>query len=217
MKRACVLFLAAMAVLLMGTTAMAKPGEIGGDVTEAVAISGPGLSRPVGLDQAAVTSYMDLSNVFDPYTRMHVRPSSVALGPRFALLFTMTCTGPAGLKTASIQQDLYPYASFKGQPQVWTFTPSAQRTCGQFVSVAPGWNAARRGLFDTLTTAGLPVTAPVSAQINIPGRLPVAEPERFWPVFGVAAGLMTLLLVSTLVGSPRRRVRSPADQGLRRT
>jgi hypothetical protein len=194
-------------VLLTGTTAMAKPGEIGGDVTETAAISGPGLSSPVGLDQAAVTSYVDLSHLFDPYTRMHVRPSSVALGPRFALLFTMTCTGPNGLETASIHQDVYLYASFKGQSLVWTFTPPAQRTCSQFVSVAPGWNAARRGLFDTLTTAGLPVAAPVSAPIDVPGHLPVAQPQPFWPVFAVAAVLMTLLLVGVLVGRPRRRTR----------
>jgi hypothetical protein len=207
MKRACVLLLGVLAVVLMGTAAMAKPGEMGGDVTEAAAISGPGLSRPVGLDQTALTTYLDLSNLFDPYTRMHVRPSSVALGPRFALLLTMTCTGPSGLETASIHQDLYPYASFKGQSQVWTFTPAAQRTCSEFVSVAPGWNASRRGLFDALTMAGLPVGAPVSAPNDVPGRLPVAQPQRFWPVFAVAAVLMTLLLVGVLVGRPRRRAR----------
>lgn len=203
MRRALgVLFAAGLAVIAIGGMAQAKPG-FGEDVTETVAISGPGLSGPIGLDKATVSTYLDLSNVFDSGSRMHVRPSAVTLGPRFDLLLTMACNSASGL--TSVHQDLYPYASFRGQPQVWTFTPGGQKTCSEFVTVAGGWNATRRGMFDSLVVSGLPRTAPVSASVSAPVQSPIAQPDRFWPLVWTIVGLMTLVLIGVVLGRPRRK------------
>jgi hypothetical protein len=205
MKRVfAVLFVAGVAVMTVDSMAQAKPGE-GGDITESAAISGPGLSGPVGLDKANANTYLDLSRLFEPDTRMHVRPTAVALGPRFDLLLTMACTGASGTGVASIHQDLYPYASFRGQPQVWTFTPSGQEACSTYLTVAGGWNAARRGLFDALVAAGLPPTAP--APVSAPVPSPIGQPDPFWPVAWTIAGLAILVLIGVVLGRPRRRAR----------
>jgi hypothetical protein len=162
----------------------------------------------VTLDRAASTTYEDLSNVFSPTARMHLRPGAVNLGPRFSLLFTLACTDPAGIDTVSIHQDLYPYASYREQPQVWTYTPAGQGAfCRTADQLAAGWNATRRGLFDTLAAAGLPSTAPVTAPLPVPVSVPAPAPYPFWPVVWLVAAFLTLLLVAVVTGRPRRKAR----------
>jgi hypothetical protein len=192
----------AVMILSMAKPASAKPGEIeSGYVTSSLAITGPGLTGAVALDQGATQTYADLSNMFNPGSRMHVRPSSVGLGPRFDALLTLACVTPSGTyATVSIRQELYPYATFSGHPLVWTNTPKDQVACQGFV--VAGWNAARRGLFQTLAEAGLPLTAPapVQAPVSDPSRLPGPQPDQFWRVFGVASALLTLLLITVVLG-----------------
>lgn len=166
MRRASLLLMGAVMILSMARPASAKPGEIeSGYVTSSLAISGPGLTGAVALDQAATQTYSDVSNMFNPGSRMHVRPSSVALGPRYDALLTLACVTPSGAyATVSIRQELYPYATFNGHPLVWTNTPRDQVACQG--AVVSGWNAARRGLFQTLVEAGLPPTVPVQAPVS---------------------------------------------------
>jgi len=133
---------------------------------ECVSIRGPGGAVWL-LSGAQAAAYGDLSNTFDLTSRMTGRPVSVALGPRYEVLYGLTCSLPnGGTNTVSIHQVLYPYAWFRSLAQVWTFTPPGQPACGTAQAPATGWVASRGGLFDVLKTAGLPEAPPAAAPVR---------------------------------------------------
>jgi hypothetical protein len=202
MRRALLLLLVTGVVLGLAGPAQAKgPGETGEVLDESVAIKGPGGSA--GLSGSSAMDYADLSNIFNPTSRMSGRPL-VALGPRYDVTYSVTCEVPGGgTETVSINQALYPYARFGSLAQVWTFTPAGQPGCGFLQAPAAGWVASRRGLLEVLTAAGLPASAPVAA----PGR-PLSAPHgELSPVWFIlaAGGLLTLLFAAAGAGRARAR------------
>src|SRR5438128_6600121 len=162
MRRGFLLLFVTSCTLWMAGTALAKGAE-GGVTAESVSIAGPGASARLSGDQAS--AYGDLSNAFNPDSRMAAEPVSVTLGPRYDVVYSITCNLPSGgSQTVAIHQSLYPYARFRSLAQVWTFTPAGQPSCGWLQAPAVGWVASRRGLFDILTTAGLPDAPPAPVQ-----------------------------------------------------
>src|SRR5207249_11149953 len=113
------------------------------------------------LTGTSAAAYGDLSNVFDPSSRMASRPVNVALGPRYDVVYSLTCDLPAGgSKTVAIHQSLYPYPRYRWLAQVWTFTAAGPPACGWVLSPAAGWVASRRGLCGVLRAGRLPPGAP---------------------------------------------------------
>lgn len=205
MRRALLLLFVASCTLWVAGTALAKGAE-GGVTAESVSITGPGGSARLSGDQA--TAYGDLSNAFAPESRMRGEPVNVTLGPRYDVVYSITCELPAGgSQTVAIHQSLYPYAQFRSMAQVWTFTPAGQPGCGWVQSPAVGWVASRRGLFDILTTAGLPEAPPAQAPAQ-PLTPLQGGPSFAWYALLTVGGLLTLLLVSALT---RRRARARAS------
>lgn len=204
MRRAVFLLFVLSSTLSVAGTALAKGAE-GGVTAESVSITGPGGSARLSGDQAS--AYGDLSNAFAPESRMKGEPVNVTLGPRYDVVYSITCELPAGgSQTVAIHQSLYPYARFRSLAQMWTFTPPGQPGCGWVQPPAVGWVASRRGLFDILTTAGLPEAplAPAPAQ----PLTPLGGPSFAWYALFMVGGLLTLLLVSALT---RRRARARAS------
>ncbi len=206
MRRALLLLFVAACTLWVSGTAQAKgPGEDGGVTAESVSIKGPG--GAARLSGGSAQAYGDLSNTFNPESRMSGRPVYVSLGPRYDVVYSLTCNLPGGgTKTVSIHQSLYPYARFRSLAQVWTFTPSGQPGCGWVQGPAAGWVASRRGLFDVLTAAGLPEAPPAAAPAQPLAPLRAGPSAAWYAVVGIG-GLLTLLLVAVLT---RRRARARA-------
>ena len=205
MRRGLLLLCVLGSALWVAGPAQAKGAE-GGVTAESVSITGPvGSAR---LSGSSASAYGDLSNIFDPSSRMIGRPINVALGPRYDVVYSLTCDLPAGgSKTVAIHQSLYPYARYRSLPQVWTFTAAGEPACGWVLAPAAGWVASRRGLFDVLTAAGLPVAPPAAAPAQ-PLAPPRAGPSAAWYALVGVGGLLTLLLVAVLT---RRRARARAS------
>jgi len=134
------------------------------------------------------------------------RPVDVTLGPRYDVVYSITCVLPAGgNKTVALHQSLYPYAQFRSLAQVWTFTPAGQPSCGWLQSPAAGWVASRQGLFDLLTAAGLPDAPPAPG----PAQPPLNSGPNFaWYALVILGGLLMLTLAAAVT---RRRVRARAS------
>jgi hypothetical protein len=81
------------------------------------------------------------------------------------------------------------------------------QACGYVGSVAAGWNAARRGLFDTLASSGLPRTAPLLPPVEAPARIPAPQPGPFWPMLVLAAALTAMLVAAVMTRRPRGKER----------
>jgi len=199
------LFLASCTLWVAGTAHAKGPGEEGGVTAESVSITGLGGSARLSGSSAA--AYGDLSNAFNPESRMTGEPVNVTLGPRYDVVYSITCKLPSGgTQTVAIHQSLYPYARFRSLAQVWTFTPTGQPGCGWLQAPAVGWVASRRGLFDILTAAGLseapPAPAPAQPLTPLQGGRSFA-----WYALGTVGGLLTLLLISAVT---RRRARARA-------
>jgi len=189
----------------MAGPAQAKGAE-GGVTAESVSITGPAGS--VRFSGTSAAAYGDLSNTFNPSSRMTGRPFDVALGPRYDVAYSLTCDLPGGgSKTVAIHQSLYPYARFRSLAQVWTFTAAGQPACGWVEGPAAGWVASRRGLFDVLTAAGLPEAPPAAAPAQPLAPLRAGPSAAWYAVVGIG-GLLTLLLVAVLT---RRRARARAS------
>jgi hypothetical protein len=204
-RRALLLLCVLGSALCVAGSAQAKGVE--GDVTaESVSIIGSGVSvRLTGQDAA---SYGDLSNTFNPSSRMTDQPANVDLGPRYEVAYWITCQVPNGQSAfVVINQSLFPYARYRSLAQVWSFTPPGQPSCGSLQAPAAGWVASRRSLFDVLITAGLPAAPPaaIPAQPLAPLR---AGPSAAWYAVVGIGGLLTLLLVAVLT---RRRARARAS------
>jgi len=182
--------------------ASAKGAE-GGVTAESVSITGPGLFLRLTGEDAA--SYGYLSNTFNSNSRMTGRPVSVDLGPRYEVAYWITCETPDGISQfVVINQSLFPYARYRSLAQVWTLTLPSQPSCGGVQAPAVGWVASRRGLFDVLTAAGLPVAPPAAAPAQPLGPLRIGPSAAWYALVGMG-GLLTLLLIAVLT---RRRARA---------
>ena len=205
MRRALLLLCVLGSALWVAGPAQAKGAE-GGVTAESVSITGPGVSvRLTGEDAA---SYGDLTNTFNSTSRMTGQPVSVDLGPRYEVAYWITCQVPNGPSAfVVINQSLFPYARYRSLAQVWSFTPPGQPSCGWVQAPGAGWVASRRGLFDVLTTAGLPAAPP--AAVPAQPLAPLAGGPSFaWYALVTIGGLATLLSVATLT---RRRARARAS------
>jgi hypothetical protein len=204
-RRGILLLFVVGSVLWVAGPAQAKGAE-GGVTAESVSITGPAGS--VSLTGTSAAAYGDLSNAFNPSSRMASKPVNVALGPRYDVVYSLTCDLPAGgSTTVAIHQSLYPYARYRSLAQVWTFTAAGQPACGWVEAPAAGWVASRRGLFDVLTAGGLPEALPAPAPAQ--PLAPLGDgPSAAWYAVVIIGGLLTLLLVALLT---RHRVRARAS------
>jgi hypothetical protein len=203
MRRLLALTVFGLALALVASPAQAKGPEEGGVVSESLVISGPGLGKPLPVGGQLSATYSDLSNTFNNNGKMTGRPTAVTLGPRFEVLYNLRCETADGIRTTSFRQSLYPYATFRSTPQVWTFTAAGQAACAGWEAPPAGWVASRRGVFETLVSAGLPRTLPVS--VPAPGpSVPRSWPWGIW--VGLAlAGLAIAAGTVTVVSRSRGR------------
>jgi len=184
-------------LLVTAMPAQAKEGE-GAEVDGVtVAVVGPGLQGPIVLGRDDAVAFDDQLQTFQEMAKMTVRPT-VALGPRYQVLMTVRCLDN-GYTTASIHEDLYPYAT----SGPWAFTGAGQSTC--LGSVPAGWISAQSGTFAFLMAHGLPSTPPPA----IAGPLrpaPASHGPSFrpWVLLAAALGLGALALVAALAFRPRK-------------
>jgi len=194
MRRVLALTVFGLAMALAASPAQAKvPGE-GGVVSESLVITGPGLGKGLPVGGSLSMTYGDLSNTFNTTGKMTGRPAAVTLGPGYQVVYNLQCDTGQGTQTASFGQFLYPYATYRSTAQVWTYTPAGQAGCLGWESPSAGWVASRRGVFETLVSAGLPRTAPVSAPVPGPS-IPRSWPWAIW----LGLGVMGLGLAGTRI------------------
>jgi MYXO-CTERM domain-containing protein len=187
-----------MATVAFALPAQAKPFEGQTNVTEDVAIMGPGLLEPVVLTGDDAFAYANMGGAWTDFTKGTTHPSSVELGPAYQVTYTVSCDGGP---VSTIHQVLFPYYRFGP----WTYTPAAQSSC-MGTSAVSGWYGADPQLFDVLTSAGLASKAPAVAA---PGSVAQPQPEpdgsSRWPLFAGVFGLLVLLALGAVAVRPRRK------------
>jgi len=187
---------AAIAVMVaLATPALAKG-------TTQASITGPGLARPVTVSVAAesealpeqgdaLSGLADQTGLFmvlfgpnigdvavpDQPSRLRTRPAAAALGPRYAVTYTVPGITPApGQARDQIRQYLYPRAA--GGPAIYTLP--GQQGFGQPLQ-ATGWLRGTPQLTATLTRLGIPAGAPLpsaSSVASVPAApAPAAAPK----------------------------------------
>src|SRR5215475_13599753 len=134
-------------------------------------ITGPGLARPIIVadagepgqsgklatlaEQSGLFTVLFGASTIGPETVVPSPPPHAALGPRYALVYTVPGVEPQpGERYGRLRQDLYPHAI--GGPL--TYTPPGQHGFTQQLPVT-GWLRADPALVRTLTHLGLPAAS----------------------------------------------------------
>jgi hypothetical protein len=194
-----------LALMLSGTWALAKGAD-------RVAISGPGLARPIDVTPAdeqtmATFSLLQIYSAIDTVLipelpgDLAAAPPAGDLGPKYRLTWHLPSGGPTD---NTVVQDLYPYAT--GAPLLYT-PPQAN-------VVRTGWHVSADLLRDMLISLGLPPSArqppPSVASEPPPPDTPAATDSTGLPVVVAAAvaGVAVAALVggAALIAARRRRL-----------
>lgn len=186
-------------------------------------ITGPGLARPIIVadagepgqsgklatlaEQSGLFTVLFGASTIGPETAVPSPPPHAALGPRYALVYTVPGVEPQpGERYGRLRQDLYPHAI--GGPL--TYTPPGQHGFTQQLP-ATGWLRADPALVRTLTQLGLPAASKPASVRPHPADPPGASatPDRSgvptWPI-GIAAGLVAAAIAGATLWRHRRKL-----------
>jgi MYXO-CTERM domain-containing protein len=219
----------AIGVSLAAAVVTAGPALAKG-ATQAM-ITGPGLARPIIVadagepgqsgklatlaEQSGLFTVLFGASTIGPETIVPSPPPHAALGPRYALVYTVPGVEPQpGERYGRLRQDLYPYAT--GGPL--TYTPPGQHGFTQQLPET-GWLRADPALVGTLTQLGLPAPSKPASVRPHPADPPGASathppqtsapPDRSgvptWPI-GIAAGLLAAALAAATLWRHRRKL-----------
>ena len=196
--------LIALAGLWVAAPAQAKgPGE--------VTIEGVGLPQPISLSgpedgpgtfPQLVEDMGFFPAVFKPEPDpMLDAPPTSDLGPKLVVTWKV----PQGRATATLQQELYPFAA--GGPV--TYTPPSQELFGARISRG-GWFVAPATLTTTLMRIGLPDRATLEAAATR-GGASASHTDRPWtPVVAIVVIAGAAMVVTTIRRTRRRHTRLAA-------
>jgi hypothetical protein len=188
MRRALVMTLATVAVLMAALPAQAKVAGTG-------SISGPGIGGPgsgaaddgtISMRGTDGAGYPVMAGLFEAVEGSE-QPPTEALGPRYTARFVTR--QPPGVP--AVVQHLYPFA--EGGPLIYT-APGQEWIGGEDGTAPSGWFTMNRELLDELVVRGLPEAAP--APVQAPAVQAQPQPAPSGPSSLVWA---TLLLAGLLV------------------
>jgi hypothetical protein len=198
MKIRLAVLAAAVAALALAAPALAKgpseatiegPGLKGGGIHLTSGGGDPGSGTPLG-NLTEFGGYFPATFGQEPNPMLSKRPKG-DLGPKYTVVYKVP--GPGG-DTATIRQDLYPYAT----PTALTYTKPGQSFFGD-QRTRGGWFEAPPDLKAALDHAGLPAAAPSES-----------SGDSWLPSWPATTGIVFVVLVvalATIAFAARRRLR----------